>query len=688
MTWVQKSLARGWPNNAEKLGGGACGAVWWRHLVGRHAREAGTAVVGAQRDGAGDDGTTRGARGARGASEGLRPTRSRAWRAFGLRRARRRGVARWAADRSCVRSRARSRPPSARSRRRGCRPDPGRHGGDAATRAGAGHEARRGGLEQAGSRRDPHQGYARGTATTRRAPPRHPPPLGRSSRAALGEPRKSPGRRAPTPPTDPNRDPDPLSGPRSLPLALFALAVVYTHRPGLFADMCACVAAQNLRVLRADVAHAGHLRCYRFWVVDAATSGKLEHAALTPVSISIRDAVVQPGLWPRWHSEDAAARAAALRRSSARGEGGVAPRDMSRSPGFSETSRSRSSRARWTSINSERERCRTKNSRLKLRCLAGTNAIRRGASRRCRAVEDVAAEGAAASDVAPRSLLEMARADLSAHATSAGSNPGVDTANASACRTHSPAGYGGNGVIGRRAGGCSAPSPSPIYLGFRLAARRRRFVHRRVHRRVPSPAQPGHDPAAIRAGRRAGLAVTPRARGRPAPRGVLGGRVGFASRAQRRGFRPDGERGAARPSGQCDADRRGPETRGKAIAHSRVRRGFRRDARAAGGTGQLSRLASIHWPRGSAADDDVGGRHADSPGCPWRPRRCARRTHHRENISRCSGRVDSPRFPRRVAIARRATIISFASSVGVCAARCISVASGTHRADRRVQGDA
>ena len=170
--------------------------------------------------------------------------------------------------------------------------------------------------------------------------------------------------------------------PARSPSPLFALAVVYTHRPGLFADMCACVAAQNLRVLRADVAHAGHLRCYRFWVVDAATSGKLEHAALTPVSISIRDAVVQPGLWPRWHSEDAAARAPPSTQIIFARRGRRSARYVAIARGFSETSRSRSSRARWTSINSERERCRTKNSRLKLRCLAGTSAIRRGASRR------------------------------------------------------------------------------------------------------------------------------------------------------------------------------------------------------------------------------------------------------------------------------------------------------------------
>ena len=30
-------------------------------------------------------------------------------------------------------------------------------------------------------------------------------------------------------------------------------AVVYTPRPGLFADLCACLDAQSLRIIRADV---------------------------------------------------------------------------------------------------------------------------------------------------------------------------------------------------------------------------------------------------------------------------------------------------------------------------------------------------------------------------------------------------------------------------------------------------
>jgi hypothetical protein len=50
--------------------------------------------------------------------------------------------------------------------------------------------------------------------------------------------------------------------------------VVYTQRPGLFADLCTCVDAQSLRVLRADVSGTGQLRAYRFWVVDNATVGR------------------------------------------------------------------------------------------------------------------------------------------------------------------------------------------------------------------------------------------------------------------------------------------------------------------------------------------------------------------------------------------------------------------------------
>ena len=201
--------------------------------------------------------------------------------------------------------------------------------------------------------------------------------------------------------------------------------MVYTHRPGLFADMCACVAAQNLRVLRADVAHAGHLRCYRFWVVDAATSGKLEHAALTPVSISIRDAVVQPGLWPRWHSEDAAARAAALHADPLR-----AARTSLRA-----TCRDRSGLLRDVAlallareVDVDQLRARTVSDEefeIEASVFGGDERDQeRSLAAARRVVEDVAAGALRAPDAAPRGLLEMARADLSAHATSAGSNPG------------------------------------------------------------------------------------------------------------------------------------------------------------------------------------------------------------------------------------------------------------------------
>ena len=56
--------------------------------------------------------------------------------------------------------------------------------------------------------------------------------------------------------------------------------------------------------------------------------------------------------------------------------------------------------------------------------------------------------------------------------------------------------------------------------------------------------------------------------------------------------------------------------------------------------------------------------HVDSPGVSVASATLRATDAPPENTSRCSGRVDSPRFPRRVAIARRATIISFASSVG------------------------
>ena len=88
--------------------------------------------------------------------------------------------------------------------------------------------------------------------------------------------------------------------------------VVYTHRPGLHCDLCACVETQRLTIVRSDLRRAGHLRVHRFWVVDgSAGGGKLEHAALTPLSLAVRDAVVDPGLWARWHGvENARARAA------------------------------------------------------------------------------------------------------------------------------------------------------------------------------------------------------------------------------------------------------------------------------------------------------------------------------------------------------------------------------------------
>lgn len=84
--------------------------------------------------------------------------------------------------------------------------------------------------------------------------------------------------------------------------------VVYTHRPGLHCDLCACVDAQRLTIVRSDLKRAGHLRVHRFWVVDGHAGTKLEHAALTPLSLAVRDAVVDPGLWAKWHGVEKARR--------------------------------------------------------------------------------------------------------------------------------------------------------------------------------------------------------------------------------------------------------------------------------------------------------------------------------------------------------------------------------------------
>ena len=110
--------------------------------------------------------------------------------------------------------------------------------------------------------------------------------------------------------------------------------VVYTHRPGLHCDLCACVDAQRLTIVRSDLRRAGHLRVHRFWVVDGRAGAKLEHAALTPLSLAVRDAVVDPGLWAKWHGVERARRRAArdadgespMSDPSARGKDGVGAR--------------------------------------------------------------------------------------------------------------------------------------------------------------------------------------------------------------------------------------------------------------------------------------------------------------------------------------------------------------------------
>ena len=105
--------------------------------------------------------------------------------------------------------------------------------------------------------------------------------------------------------------------------------VVYTHRPGLHCDLCACVDAQRLTIVRSDLKRAGHLRVHRFWVVDGHSGTKLEHAALTPLSLAVRDAVVDPGLWAKWHGVEKARRRLAndaAGETSAAGGNGVGAR--------------------------------------------------------------------------------------------------------------------------------------------------------------------------------------------------------------------------------------------------------------------------------------------------------------------------------------------------------------------------
>ena len=103
------------------------------------------------------------------------------------------------------------------------------------------------------------------------------------------------------------------------------IRVVYTHRPGLHADLAVCVDGQKfLRILRSEVTRHGHLRVHRFWVVDVVTHKKLPHALLTPLSLSVRDAVVDPGIWARWFGvENAKRRAAIDHENENRGDKGV-----------------------------------------------------------------------------------------------------------------------------------------------------------------------------------------------------------------------------------------------------------------------------------------------------------------------------------------------------------------------------
>ena len=137
----------------------------------------------------------------------------------------------------------------------------------------------------------------------------------------------------------------------------------------------------------------------------------------------------------------------------------------------------------------------------------------------------------------------MARADLSAHATSAGSNPVWR-------RERERADAFAGGVRRERDwppwGLQRAESIADISRFQIGGAGDDGSVDGSIH--GPVSAQPGHDPAAVRAGRRAGLAVTSRA-GRSAPRGVFGGRVGLHRAHSVADFDPTAGAGGASSGG-------------------------------------------------------------------------------------------------------------------------------------------
>ena len=391
VTWV-KNLWLAGGRTTRKSDWALVGRRWWRHLVGRHAREAGvgcrrtTRRRGRRRDHA------RRERRERGSSVRLDLARgARVWVATG---ASTRGLrAGRLIDPACARELAR--PPSAPIAPTGLPSDPGAM---EATPQHAPAPTMKRGVEVS-NKLDPDGTSSRVRSRNRDDAPRasrHPPPLGRSSRAALGEPRKSPdGARHPRRPTRTvtlTRSPVPARSPRpSSPSQWCTRTVPACSRT--------CAAVGGPEPSRASRGRGARRPppMLPVRVVDAATSGKLNTPRSPPSPYPSVTPSSNPASWPRWHSEDAAARAAALHADPLRAARTRSATCRDR-PGFSETSRSRSSRARWTSINSERERVgrRIRDGSF---VFGGDERDQRGAPAAARrAAEDVAARGASASD--------------------------------------------------------------------------------------------------------------------------------------------------------------------------------------------------------------------------------------------------------------------------------------------------
>lgn len=91
--------------------------------------------------------------------------------------------------------------------------------------------------------------------------------------------------------------------------------VFYTPKAGIVADLCTCMDGQALRILRAEVTAADHLRQYKLWVVDSETAFKLDLADLTPVSMAVRDSIVGEGHWGWVHKDKGLTAAASANES-------------------------------------------------------------------------------------------------------------------------------------------------------------------------------------------------------------------------------------------------------------------------------------------------------------------------------------------------------------------------------------